>query len=539
MKPSMRVGPKPRRLCVLDLPSPLAPVALLKAPPEAATASLAFIVRQIDARLTIPLQCLTNFIGLVPKPGGGERPIVLQTSLRVLWSSCHADVGRAWGAARAQRVSGTLRLEVAAPCSSQFAGGFCKRWGVILGEYWDLQKFCDSIDVRQLLGFEAECGFPTRVAVVDLHLLLSALRWAGAHAKPRMVANSTLAGSKFLNACARNGICTAFHRTVPFVRVDQHVDDLAQRVVGRQTAVIEQMVEAAEIITFACDRLNLVISPSRPIVVLTLKTESIFRRGLLELGFSFGFARRTRDLGVDMGGGSRRAVGVMRKRLCKAAKRGRRLAAIRRHTMTASALHSTNIAPSSVRGIRSRAADAVCPKHGGCVSSSIAISLLNNADPAVQAGIECVKQWSVHWQTLMNRTRVRRTWKLSLEQLRDGMSRWMKVRGAVRAVVCVLFDGGWFPLQPTNWKQAGREGVYWSFTSVGHSAELIQDLSRGILSRCVGPVWRPIGMEKVLRKGVTSPLSSSICVFIFYEKRENHAVYGALLTAAAGPRRLG
>ena len=60
----------------------------LKALPDAATASLAFIVGQIDARLTIPLQCLPNLTG--------ERPIVLQSLLHVLWSSCRADAIRAW-----------------------------------------------------------------------------------------------------------------------------------------------------------------------------------------------------------------------------------------------------------------------------------------------------------------------------------------------------------------------------------------------------------------------------------------------------------
>ena len=66
-------------------------------------ASLAFIVKQMEgARLTIPLQCLTNLICLLPKPGGGERPIVLQSLLRVLWSSWHADTIRAWDAARAR-----------------------------------------------------------------------------------------------------------------------------------------------------------------------------------------------------------------------------------------------------------------------------------------------------------------------------------------------------------------------------------------------------------------------------------------------------
>ena len=58
----------------------------------------------------------------------------------------------------------------------------------------------------------------------------------------------------------------------------------------------------------------------------------------------------------------------------------------------------------------------------------------------------------------------------------------MKVRGPARAVMCVLFDAGWFPLHPTNGKQAGRDGVYWSFTGVGDSAELIQVLSRDVVS---------------------------------------------------------
>ena len=89
------------------------------------------------------------------------------------------------------------------------------------------------------------------------------------------------------------------------------------------------------------------------------------------------------------------------------------------------------ITPSTMHDIRSRAVDAVCPKSSRCVTSSIAIGLRHNA--AVQAGIECVKQWLVFWHSADEfvRTHVRRAWKLSLEQLRDGRSRWPKVRGHV------------------------------------------------------------------------------------------------------------
>ena len=105
-------------------------------------------------------------------------------------------------------------------------------------------------------------------------------------------------------------------------------------------------------------------------------------------------------------------------------------------------------APSTVQGIRSRAADAVCT----------AIGLPHNADPAVQARFECVKQWLGTVLTKLPARAVRRAWRLSLEQLRDGSSRWMKVRGSMRAVMCVLFDAGWFPVHHTYWKQAEGAG---------------------------------------------------------------------------------
>ena len=107
-----------------------------------ATASLAFIVRQIDARLAIPLQRLKNLICLLPKPDGppvGQLP-------------CRCD-----------------------PCLV----------GIILGEstasvYWDLQKFYDSIGVRHLIRLGEECGFPLRVASgLPAVFWLRALRWAG------------------------------------------------------------------------------------------------------------------------------------------------------------------------------------------------------------------------------------------------------------------------------------------------------------------------------------------------------------------------
>ena len=65
--------------------------------------------------------------------------------------------------------------------------------------------------------------------------------------------------------------------------------------------------------------------------------------------------------------------------------------------------------------------------------------------------------------------------------------------------MCVLFDAGWFPHHPTNWKQVGGEGVYWCFTGVGDSSELTQVLWRDILSvhwARAGNHWDGVVLEK-------------------------------------------
>ena len=79
---------------------------------------------------------------------------------------------------------------------------------------------------------------------------------------------------------------------------------------------------------------------------------------------------------------------------------------------------------------------------------------------------------------------------------------------------------------PTNWKQAGGEGVYWSFTGVGDSTELLQVLSQDILS--VHWARAGAGLAKGCEVSIIEQRSR------FFENRENHAMYGALLTAATG-----
>ena len=130
------------------------------------------------------------------------------------------------------------------------------------------------------------------------------------------------------------------------------------------------------------------------------KTEAFLWRGLLEHGINVGVARRTRDMGVD-----RDARETQQKARCHPTSHQKKRPGSTGQTSghaPALVLRGWAIGPSTVQGIRSPAADAVCPKSGRFVTSSIAIGLLCTADVAVQAGIECVKQGRLSGKTLMN-----------------------------------------------------------------------------------------------------------------------------------------
>ena len=174
------------------------------------------------------------------------------------------------------------------------------------------------------------------------------------------------------------------------VKVDQHVDDLAQCAVRRQTAVIKHM---AEIITFDCDRLSLVISPRRPHVAPTLRPRQA--AGARDqcwchekdprLGCRYGWRFKTF-------GGSDEETPVQ----------GRETQQNGCHPTS----HQKSDQPPQHQhlAIRQFVGHGYCASHHTpCVPNLVGVLrpvlplVSHNADPDVQAPIECVQQWLVFW----------------------------------------------------------------------------------------------------------------------------------------------
>ena len=160
----------------------------------------------------------------------------------------------------------------------------------------------------------------------------------------------------------------------------------------------------------------------------------------------------------------------MRKRLCKATKRSKTLAVIRRHTKKASSLHSNiwpcssfgaagmGIAPSTMQGIRSRAADAVCPKSGRCVHVQYCHWFAPTLRaPPCWAGLRASSSGQCFGKALMNMS--------TRAQSLQGQRRAAPRRDFLLDEGSGSLDGGHVCLFLST--QRGGEGVYWSFYGCG------------------------------------------------------------------------
>ena len=103
--------------------------------------------------------------------------------------------------------------------------------------------------------------------------------------------------------------------------------------------------------------------------------------------------------------------------------------------------------------------------------------------------------------------------------------------GPTRAVLCVLFEAGWFPLHPSTWKQAGDVGVCWSCTDAEDSAQLVEPLSHDIMSVHWGGAATHCDCARLENGCDLSIVKQHLR---FFEKCENQTMYGALMTAATG-----
>ena len=121
--------------------------------------------------MAAPAQALVSLIPLLPKPQGGDRPVVIASLFYVLWSAIRnpdinhweADFAASWDAA----VKGSSALQAALTRRLREELHILKG-GAVANTFWDLEKFYDSISLPLLIEFAIDADYPLDLFFFDM-----------------------------------------------------------------------------------------------------------------------------------------------------------------------------------------------------------------------------------------------------------------------------------------------------------------------------------------------------------------------------------
>ena len=473
------------------------------------------LMRVVVDELAVPLQVLLTVVGLLGKKLGGTRCIaVCCTFYRLLMAMIKEDV-REWdgevgfegdssllGRSSIDEVAWRhLRMETAVLLG--------KAVGMLL---WDVAKSFDSLDVPLLIERAEELNFPLDQLTLGLqvHRAPRALRAEGCFGLPiastgvSILAGCTLSTSisrAYLQGPVSTCSRTDEHDTRTSHRVNQHVDDLSQVVIGdSEDAVFERCRKEGLRMSVALTKSKLRISTKSVASASSRALAVRIARGLSAAGQPISAEVAPDDLGITTGCGSRRAVGALKKRIQRGLARGRNVQILSRANARASRLYQTGVrpqqsygatvcgaAPSQVRDMRRAAVLCVAPAGvQPCTATILAWRLKPRCDPAIATPLAQVEQWMKLWKRASGdeRTDLRRAWARALPRTLLKGIHWSTVSGPMQATVAVLGQAGWHPVSPDKWisrTHTEYAELDWSpFANTGILEALAQDFESSV-----------------------------------------------------------
>ena len=317
---------------------------------EESVEGLVELFKEVERTLAWPPQVYFNYIALLSKPDGGERPIGLMPMLYRVWLRARRPALAEWEEARAgfwdTAVKGSSALQAG------LRRALLDETSVALGEaavtfLWDMAKFYDSIDLSRLLLWAERMDYPVELLILgmQLHVAPRCINVLGTTLPGVDPSNGIVAGCGQANAWARvvlYDVLEFVHRAAPQLGPLQYVDDLAQSARGSYRDVASQLPHAALMLKRELEEAKCTVSAKK--CVLIASTPALGRkvaRLCRALGVQVKYEAQARDLGLGTAGEGRRTAKVMNSRFNKGAKRCFRISRLARASSTASKLHRT------------------------------------------------------------------------------------------------------------------------------------------------------------------------------------------------------
>ena len=478
--------------------------------PASARKSLGSILGAIGRKACLPLQALMMKVALLVKPTGGDRPISIPAYIYRSWTATCAEAVSEWDQSfikhwdTAIRGSSALRAGLRRLLKDEISAG---KHEDIMAILWDAEKFYDSLDLRLIIkeGQLAAMDIVVLTVCLEAYLCPRILTVDRACSLPIDIANSILQGCRFANRMCRFVMyktLDSLHRKwipkEPSLSIDEYVDDLAQRGAGAGGLLENMAGVAVDLITsLRADGVKLgsksTIVCSRPSLATAL--QSIIAK---KTGMQLQIARDVRDLGIGYSAGTTRASAYWKarvalnrdrleriRRLNKAKPAGWVNVTARTKAKTGEKVNrvcftsakklfvtgawpaiswghqATGMTPADLDSMTVLAAKASGHYRVGASADVVCLLAYGGAScPKVKQVLEQVKEWIHLWASLTHQEKreARTTWTQLLSRTR-GEHRWKAAKGVLAATQATLFEIGWTPSLPFQWKD--HEGDYW------------------------------------------------------------------------------
>ncbi len=409
-----------------------------------------------------PGQVMTVLIHLIPKEGGGRRPIGLLASVVRWWERIRAPIIQEWRLRHARpfnwaapgRSAEKAVWEVSLRDEAAAARGWCSAATLV-----DLVKAFEHIPLETLWARGKEHRFPQRVLRLVLELCSAARRlvFRGAVSEETSTLTAVVAGLVAAIDCMHLMVVNALdklRRDYPQLRTIAYVDDLTLHRAGAEEEVRADLADAtAQLVKELEEGCRLVVSREKSGVVVSNEVlAKRLRKGMSKLGF--GIRRKAKLLGVDYqpGGGKGGKRDVQGKRWRKVMGRRKRVNKMGRrggpHVV------ATGLAPSAkygatvtgpscalVRQLGTVAAGAYGPMGGRSVWGRLGV---RGMDHRVGLILAPTRAWlEAVWEGRVEEEELLAAWRFA--QRVTGLSKrpHSTAHGAARSYIAALTRLGW------------------------------------------------------------------------------------------------
>ena len=412
---------------------------------------------------SLPIQALMVYVGLMPKPAGGERPIgltaMLYRLLMRLKKAFLADWDDKFAGFWDDAVKGSSPLRAAILRSLRVEVAKILGYEAI-GLLWDISAFFDEVDIALLIPLALSRGFCpwTLGLAVKVHMGPRAFK-EGKYISSWFESSgcSILAGcvtSVSLTRALLYDVLDDMHRSCSPITLRTWVDDCFQLHTGPKDFVINHAFVAAQRFAQLISNKGLKISGKSTITASSQEIADELQAKLATCGLVLKSEASAKDLGVDFAGGGRRRIPVQQIRLLAAKKAGSMVSQLGKVTKQAKRLVITGVRPRfygfaamgssptttfKMRAILGNAAGI--RKPGGCATTAFFLADMEHQDPCLTFPLETIIEFAIAHAGSGMKLANAQAWSAKLPALED-RCRWGKVYGAMSAAMASLLDAG-------------------------------------------------------------------------------------------------